>query len=218
MECDTYRTLLVEKQEGTISSDNKEILERHLLTCDRCAEDFALIGASFDALRGARDEEAPTHYFTNLLPRIRRRIENQPRTFAGLAMPVWAQRFLAPGSALAVLGCIVGLYILLLPSFDPSKMGLREIVAEVPREDIDRVTESVLYSNVLTRTMEPSQRMLETLPNPAIVSQHIERELVDDQLKHGHSLSVFLAGDSPYEDIADEDIDSIIMKLNQTSL
>lgn len=218
MECDKFRSLLVEKQEGTISSEGESILERHLSVCDRCKEDFALIGASFDALRGALDQEVPTHYFTNLVPRIRLRIENQPRAFSGFALPVWVQRLLAPGSALAVLGSIVALYILLTPALDPSKMGLRQIVAEIPKEDIDRVTESVAYSNVLARTMEPSQRMLETLTNPAVVSQHIERELVDDQLEHGHSHSIFLAGDSPFEEIADEDVDSIIMKLDKTSL
>ena len=218
MECVKFRSLLVEKQEGIISAEDEELLQRHLSTCRRCADDLALIGTSFEALRGARDEEAPTHYFTNLLPRIRERIETRPRLWPGLALPNWVQRFLAPGSALAVLGSNVALYILLTPSFEPSRTGLRQIVAEIPREEIDRVAESANYSTVLTRTTEPSQRIMETVSNPAEVSQHIERELVNDQLEHGHSLSIFLAGETSFEEITDEDIDSIIMRMDKTSL
>ena len=218
MDCDAVRSLLIEKQEGTISPEDGKTLDRHLAACERCSEDLELIGLSFEALRGVHDDEPPTHYFTNLVPRIRERIEHQPKGFSFPVLPVWAQRILAPGSALAVLGSIVMLYILLTPSFDPSKTGLEQIVAEVPREDIDRVAEYVTYSGVLTRTMEPSQRMVETLSNPSAVSQQFDRELVDDQLEHGHSFSIFLAGDNPFEDIADEDVDPVITKLDKTSL
>ena len=218
MECDAIRSLLIEKQEGTLSPEDGRTLDRHLATCDRCKEDLALIGISFEALRGARDQEPPTHYFANLLPRIRERIENEPKDFSVLFLPAWAQRILAPGSALAVLGSLVALYVLLTPSFDPSRSGLEQIVADVPREDIDRVTEEVTYTGVLTRTMEPSQRMLETMSNPSAVSQQFDRELVADQLEHGHSLTIFLAGDIPFEDIAEEDVDPVIMKLDKTSL
>jgi Putative zinc-finger len=218
MECDKFRSLLVERQEGIISPEDAKTLDRHLSSCDRCRQDLALIGVSFETLRSVRDADPPTHYFTNLLPRIRQRIENRERRSFAPALPLWVQRILAPGSALGVLGSIVALYVLLTPSFDPTKTGLRQIVSEVPRDEIDRVAESASYSDVLTRTMEPSQRMLETLSNPGLVSQHIDRMLVDDQLEHGHTLSIFLAGDSPFEDIAEEDVDSIILKLDKTSL
>jgi hypothetical protein len=95
---------------------------------------------------------------------------------------------------------------------------LRDIVSELPKEDVDGVAESVSTTTVLARTMEPSQRLMETLSNPALVSRQIERELVDDQLDHGHSLSIFLAAEHPFEDISDEDVDSVIKKLNDTSL
>jgi len=218
MDCDAARSLLIEKQEGRLSPEDGRILDRHLATCETCREDLALIGVSFEALRGVTDKEPPTHYFTNLLPRIRERIDNQPGRFSRLVMPAWVQRMLAPGSALAVLGSLVALYVLLTPSFDPTRTGLEQIIAEVPRDDIDRVTESVTNSGVLTRTMEPSQRMLETLSNPSAVSMQFDRELVDDQLEHGHSLSIFLAGDTPFEDISEEEIDPVILKLEKTSL
>ena len=218
MECDSFRPLLVEKHEGTISAENAELLDRHLATCDRCREDSDLIGTSFTALREVQDVEAPTHYFANLLPRIRQRIDEHARGPSGFPIPAWFQRLLAPGSAVAVLGSMVALYVILTPKFDPAHSGLREIVADVPRDDIDRLTEAVSYSEPLSRTLDPSQRMLEAVSNPAAVSVHFERELVDDQLAHGHSFTIFLAGESPFEDIADEDVDSIILKLDKTQL
>ena len=95
---------------------------------------------------------------------------------------------------------------------------LREMVSELPKEDIDEVTESVSYANVLARTMDPSQRLMETISNPALVSRQIERELVNDQLDHGHSPSILLPAENPLDDVNDEDVDSVIRKLNDTSL
>jgi len=218
MDCENFRHLLIEKQEGSISPADAKILDGHLATCGRCREDFELIGASFDALRNVRDEDVPNHYFTNLLPKIHRRIDEGSRGFAGIALPSWVQRFLAPGSAAAVLGSIVGLYFLLTPAFDPSMNGLHLLISEVPREDLDQVAESVSYGGPLTRATEPSQRILETVANSASLSQHVDRDLVADQLEHGHSFTVFLAGDSPVEVINDEDVDTIIKKLDQASL
>ena len=218
MDCEKFRQLVLEKREGSISPQDEKILDGHLATCGGCREDFELIGATFDALRDVRDEEVPNHYFTNLLPRIHRRIDEGSRGFAGVPLPLWIQRLIAPGSAAAVLGSIVGLYFLLAPSFDPSTSGLQQLVSQVPREDLEQVAESVSYSGPLTRTMEPSQRLLETVASPASLSQNVDRDLVSDQLQHGHSFTVFLAGDSPVEDINEEDVDLIIKKLDQTSL
>jgi hypothetical protein len=113
---------------------------------------------------------------------------------------------------------MIGMYILFNPMADTTQFHLREIVAELPKEDIDGMAESVSYTAVLARAMEPSQRLMETLSNPALVSSQIDRELIDDQLNHGHSLSIFLAAEHPFEDISDEDVDSVIKKLNDTSL
>ena len=218
MDCDRIQYFLVGLREGTISQEEREAVERHVATCVRCTSDLHLIDDAFDALRNVDDEEVPTHYFTNLLPRIRERLEEQPEAASGFALPLWMQRFLAPVSAGAVLASMIGMYILFNPLADTTQFHLREIVSEFPKEDIEEVAESVSSTTVLARTMEPSQRLMETISNPALVSRQIERELVDDQLDHGHSLSIFLAAEHPFEDISDEDVDSVIKKLNDTSL
>ena len=218
MDCDRIKYLLVGLREGTISQEEREVVERHVATCVRCMDDLNLIDEAFESLRNVEDEQVPTHYFTNLLPRIRERLEQQTEHGSGFALPLWVQRLLAPASAGAVLACMIGMYILFNPMADTTQFHLRDIVSELPKEDVDGVAESVSYTTVMARTMEPSQRLMETLSNPALVSRQIERELVDDQLDHGHSLSIFLAAEHPFEDISDEDVDSVIKKLNDTSL
>ena len=221
MDCDEIRYLLVGLKEGTISPEEQELVVRHTATCARCAQDLKAIDEAFGSLRDVTDEEVPSHYFTNLLPRIRQRLDEQPGGlvgFSGFALPVWVQRCLAPVSAGAVLSCMIAMYILFNPAADYGQLPLREIVAGLPKEEIEGVTESMSFSDVLARTMEPSQRFMETTPNPALISTQIERELVEDQLNHGHSLSIFLAADHPFEDISDDDVDSVIKKLSDASL
>jgi hypothetical protein len=218
MDCDKIQYLLVEMGEGAISPEEQKLVDRHVATCARCAKDLRSIGEAFESLRNVKSEEVPTHYFTNFLPRIHQRLEQRPEQPLGFALPVWVQRFLAPASACAVLASMVVLYSLFSPMVDTTQFHLRQIVSELPKDEIEGVAESISYSNVLARTMEPSQRLMETISNPALVSRHIERELVDDQLNHGHSLSIFLAADNPFEDISDEDVDSVIEKLKDRSL
>ena len=98
------------------------------------------------------------------------------------------------------------------------QLPLREIIAELPKEEIDGVAESMSYSRRAGADYGAVSTVhgnhLESRPDIA----EIERELVEDQLNHGHSLSIFLAADHPFEDISDEDVDSVIKKLNDASL
>lgn len=218
MECDKVQELLVGFRDGTLPQEEREAVERHVSTCVRCTSDLALIDEAFEALRDVKEEDVPTHYFTNLLPRIHERIEHRHGHGFGFAMPVWLQRFLAPMTACAVLVLMFGMYNLFNPATESAQSHLMEIVSEFSGEDMEGVAESESSSTVLVRAAEPSQRLMESVSNPAQVSRNIERELVTDQLDHGHSLSIFLATEHPFEDITDEDVESVIKKLNDTSL
>ncbi|HTY10775.1 MAG TPA: zf-HC2 domain-containing protein [Bacteroidota bacterium] len=218
MDCDKIQGLLVGLREGTISQEEREIVERHTAACPQCTADLTLIDEALEALRNVADDTVPNHYFTNLLPRVRARIEQDSRKRIPIAFPAWLQRFLAPASAGAVLASMIGMYFLFSPMAD-TQFALREIVSDLPKDEIEGVAESVTSAGVLARATEPSQRLEETLANPTAVTRRIERELVDDQLNHGHSLSIFLAAENPFEDIIEnDDVDSIIKKLNDTSL
>ena len=218
MDCDKIQELLVGLRDGTLPQEERQSVEQHVSTCVRCTNDLALIDEAFELLRDVDEEEAPTHYFTNLLPRIYERIEKRRGRDLGFAAPVWLQRLLAPVSACAVLVLMFGMYKLFNPVSDPSQSHLMEIVSEFPGEEIEGVAESESVSSVLARAVEPSQRLMESVGNPTMVSRDIERVLVDDQLDHGHALSIFLAAEHPFEDITDEDVESVIKKLNDTSL
>ena len=217
-DCDRVHPLLIEKQEGVISPDDEKRVNDHLFTCRQCAENERLIRETFDQLRGVEEEQLPTHYFTNLLPKVRQRIETRSGRLPGLALPDWIRRMIAPASSFAVVACMVALYVFLNPAVEPSNPHLKQIVADFPKEDLDGVVEALSYATVLPRTTEPSQRLLETLANPSQVSQSFERELVTDHLTRGHSVSLFLAADNSFEDITDDDVDGVIERLEKTSL
>ncbi len=218
MDCDKIQEYLVGLRDGTLPREEREEVERHVATCARCTNDLLLIDEAFEVLRTVEDEDVPVHYFTNLLPRIHQRIEERHGHGFGFALPVWLQRFMAPLTACAVLVCMFGMYRLFNPATDTMQSHLMEMVSELPGEEIDGMAESDMYSTVLARATEPSQRLVESMVSPALVSRNIERELVDDQLDHGHSLSIFLAAEHPFEDIDDVDVESVIKKLNDASL
>lgn len=218
MDCDKYRHLLVEMEEGTIGAEDRKRVELHLTTCDRCKEDLALIGEAFATLRNVQTEDAPTHYFTNLLPRIRQRIDEGAGRMPGLVVPAWLTRVLAQVSAAGVVAFIVMLYVLLGPATDSMQTHLQQIVSQLPKEEIEGMAESTTYSPILTKALEPPQKLSESISNFVQVSRRIERELADDEVDHGHRMSILLAADNSFEDINDDNVDSIINKLNDTSL
>jgi hypothetical protein len=218
MKCAEITPLLVELKEGTISSENRKLVEQHVMSCARCADNVALIGKAFETLRLGGNEEVPTHYFTNLLPRVRRRLVQRRSEKFGFVLPEWAGRFLAPAAALGVVACMVALYGLLNPVVETTESHLMQLVSQFPKEEMEGVADLANYSPVLPRMTELHRGMLETLPNLSLVSLHIERQLVDDEVDHGHRLSTFLAADISFEDINDDEVDSIIDRLKNTAL
>jgi hypothetical protein len=218
MKCGEIAPLLVDLKEGTISPENQKLVEQHVASCVRCAEDLALIGKAFETLRVSGNEEVPTHYFTNLLPRVRRRLVERRSEKFGFVLPGWAERFLAPAAALGVVACMVALYGLLNPAVETTESQLMQLVSQFPKEEMEGVADLANYSPVLARTTELHRGMLETLPNPSLVSLHIERQLVDDEVNHGHRLLTFLAADISFEDINDDEVDSIIDRLKNAAL
>lgn len=218
MKCDEISTLLVEVSEGSIAPEQKRLVEDHLITCERCTESLALLGTAFETLRGLDAEDVPTHYFANLLPKVRRRLtESHSRKFRP-AVPEWTRRLLAPASALGIVAAIVALFVLLNPGEEAAESRLAQLVSQVPRDEMEGVAELTNFSPVLVRTAELHRATLETLPNLSLVSRHIEQELADDEVSHGHRMSTFLAAEISYDEISDEEADSIIDRLKETTL
>ena len=218
MKCDEIASLLIELKEGSISVENKALVELHLATCAECSADLLLIGKAFDALRVSADEEVPTHYFTNLLPRVRRRLDEHTAKKFIFTLPEWMQRMMAPASAIGVVISMVALFVLLNPTYDTTQSHLMQIVSQFPKEEIEGVVDLANYSPVIARTSELHRGIIEMLPNPSQVSRQLERQLLDDEVNHGHRLSTFLAADISFEDINDEEVDSIIDRLKDTTL
>ncbi len=218
MKCDETSPLLVELKEGTISVENRALAERHLATCAKCSADLVLISGAFEALRVSVDEEVPTHYFTNLLPRVRQRLDERNAKKFGFALPEWARRIIAPASAIGVVVSMVALFTLLNPTYDTTQSHLLQIVSQFPKDEIEEVVDMANNSPVIARTSELHRTILEMLPNPSQVSRQLERQFLDDEVSHGHRLSTFLAADISFEDINDEEVDSIIDRLKDTTL
>jgi hypothetical protein len=218
MKCDEISALLVELKEGTISAENKTLAEQHVATCAKCEADLILIGRAFEALRVSAGEEVPSHYFTNLLPRVRRRLDERDAKKFGFALPEWVQRMIAPAVAVGVVISMIALFALLNPTYDTAQSHLIQIVSQFPKDEIEDVVDMANDSPVVARTSELHRGILEMLPNPSQVSNRLERQLLDDEVNHGHRVSTFLAADISFEDINDEEVDSIIDRLKDTAL
>ena len=218
MKCDEIRPLLIELKEGTISVENKVLTEQHIATCADCRADILLIGTAFETLRDSVDDDVPNHYFTNLLPLIRARLDRRDTKKFGFAVPEWAQRLIAPTSAIGVVISIAALFVLLNPTYETTQSYLTQIVSQSPKDEIEDIVDMANYSPVIARTSDLHRGILEMLPNPLQVSRRLEQQLLDDEVNHGHRLSTFLAADVSFEDINDDEVDSIIDRLKDTAL
>jgi hypothetical protein len=215
MKCNDIEHLLVEMAEGSIATAEKDLSELHLMSCPDCQTKLASLREVFSSLREVSDEEVPTHYFTNFLPRLRQKIEEN-REVKFSFTPLWIGKFASPVTVFLIILSLTGLFRL----FQPSENGspLREIIGQETFEEI--VALSSTNSEIVFPIHESllHDRTLEMLPNSQRVENLLHRKIFSD----AHFLSDTEPGILNYEylltEITDEDADILLTRLNDQSI
>jgi len=77
MDCKKTLKLLVDFHEGTLTPEEKEMVEKHLHACMRCKLEFKEIKDTFEALKREKAEEPEELFWTNFVPEVRKRIDDK---------------------------------------------------------------------------------------------------------------------------------------------
>jgi anti-sigma factor RsiW len=210
MKHDRIAIMLAEYHEGTISSADRALVEGHLAGCPDCRRLSESVAHGFAMLHRENTFTVPEQYFVNLLPNIRRRMEEPRVGWLFPAFPLSVQRFLAPVSAVAIVVCMVGLYALLSAPPADTSVALRELVAQVPREELSGMAESPI---VLT---EPASHLRdwEFSSDPTLASGQIGKQLFAEEIESGSSIAV----DAVLENLTEDEVASVLQRFTETTI
>jgi hypothetical protein len=214
MKCRDVEYLLVELADGTIAAEDRKRIELHLSACASCAADAALLSETFAALRTEIEEAPPDHYFTNLLPKIRMRLDDG-RLPWHIALPLWLNKILAPLTVTAMAVVVVGLFRLFEPSeeFTP----LQTIVGQMPTEEIAALvsTESGPFDGDFT--LSGSGKILDIVPNANTVADRMRADLLAGELQATQTDLTILTDDASLDELDDDAVSQVLNRMNDSS-
>lgn len=205
--------LLAEYCEGSLPEDRRAEVDRHLAECAACRNDLALIRSAFGALQDEPELGVPEHYFTNLVPKIRQRIERGKTRGGVFAFPAWISNALRPLAAALVLAGVAGLFRLLGPAAPVSP--LEELVSQVPATDVDSLVAYFSDANDLLHGSETQQRIVESAPNPALVSDRLAGDVFGAATAEPVAYTDPALLDDQVSDLSEDDVSKVLAELDQ---
>ena len=207
---DEIQMMLMEYAEGTLDDSQKKIVEEQLKNSAELRNDLQSIQHALARLHVVEDQEVPSHYFSNFLPRLREKLERKQGSIF-FAVPLWLRRALVPVVVLA--GSGIGLYYMLQPA--NSGGTLYEIVKELNRTGLD----DTLSYDPLTDSGVLFTTNVENVVNGALIESDFSKSIL---------ASVVLAS-NPIDDneindrklltqLDDEEIEMILNRLNSNGV
>ena len=210
--------MLTEYFEGTISAEDRKLVEEHLASCKQCARDAQLITEAFDALRDVAEDSVPENYFVNLVPRIHERLERRRRFVLASFIPAWMEEVLAPVSALSVVASLVALFFVFAPATVDVSSPLKSIVSEMQNDDAIALTELITSPDVAQTNLGAERHALETVSDPSLVTQHFEKQLLPSNVGDVSIPSSFISSDPSYESLSSDEVDQVIERLSHQTI
>ena len=119
MKAEALKELLIAYAEGTLPSEHKQEVEGLLESSIELRQEVELLQSAFRELQLESEQHVPAHYFTNVLPNIRAKLDN------GIVVTHWSipgfiQAFLRPVAAVTIVVAMFGMYQSLRPVTDRS--------------------------------------------------------------------------------------------------
>ncbi len=206
---------LVDYCEGALTGELRDEIERHLAECAACRGELALLQTAFEALQHEPGLDVPAHYFTNLIPKIRQRIDAGEKRRIGFALPAWIGSSVRPLAAMLVLGAVAVLFRILGPA-STAASPLEELVSQVPPSDVDSLVAYFSDTNDLLHGTETQQRILEVAPNPALVSDHLAGDVFANTTIEPVTYTDPALIDDQVLDLSEDDVSQVLAELDQS--
>lgn len=214
MKCRDAEYLLVELADGTIGADDRNIIEMHVASCASCAADLALLSGTFELLRTEIEEAPPAHYFTNLLPKIRRRLETE-RVPWHIAVPAWLTKVMAPLTVTVMAVIVVGLF----RAFEPTEefVPLKNIVGQVSADELASLVKNETEPYETELAAAGGGSILDILPNANTVADRMKAELLAEELPVQQTDVGIMNDETTLEGLDDEAVSQVLNRMNEGS-
>lgn len=191
MKRDKVYQLLIDYAEGTIDQSLKPAIEAELNKSAALRDELVLLRNAFAQLQHYEANDAPSHYFTTFLPRLRERIESQSR-WKRFVIPLWVEKIAAPATALFVLAFIAGLYSVFLPN--DTKSVIDSVVRQSEAEEVERLmavdapfsftsnivsTPIVVNDNIIIRELLTSLSLYDNVVNDTQILAQLDEQDIE---------------------------------------
>lgn len=204
-----YHQLLIDYAEGTLSSEQRELIEEALRSSKSLRAEYESIKLAFSSMNAADDPEIPPHYFSTLLPNIRIRIDKGNRQ--KLFIPLWFEKLFVPAGTAAVVALIAVFYF----TFQPVSVdeGIYQAVKNAQEQDID-VLASVATPEAVSSDNKIIEHLIDILSPENIDSYISHQYFADAQLSVSDNRSFDAADVEPMlQGMDDTDVQQIINTL-----
>ncbi len=182
---------------GQLDSALRAELEHHVASCESCERTLAALKAVIPLLPGAATGNVPVHYFSNVLPRIRERIDHKQPAKEN----VWVSRVLAPLTALMIL---IGLVTQV--SLD-SGNGLRTILQSLRTDEL---------ADVLVEQAE--QQSLYLIPSTESLASSLPERVITRELAASVLEGDDIIGLQAVSDLSEDEMDMVVARLVERTI
>ncbi len=200
---------LIDYIEGNIPHEEKVEIESLLKKSPQMQNELDLIQAVFTELRHTSDENVPTHYFTNFLPRLRERLESG-KIHSPFFIPEWYRLFTTP----LVVSAIVLLIAIMYQSFKPEELysPIYSMVNNMERAEINSIVDDTPDFISSPGIIRNTENLLGDISNANVIESKFTEELLVLDVSSYQSEHELIS------DMGDKEIEQVLDRLDKPNV
>jgi hypothetical protein len=200
---------LIDYVEGSISPKQKIEIESLIQQSPKMQNELDLIQTALNELQNISDEEVPAQYFTNILPRLRERLDSRT-VHLSMFMPGWSHLF---SSSLAV-SLIVFSIGIMYRSFQPEELHspIYSMVNDMERTEINSIIDETTEFGSNSGIIRSIENFVGDISNAGI----IESKLTEDLLVL--DVTSYQSDHELLSDMGDKEIEQVLDRLDKPSV
>ncbi len=197
---------LIDYVEGNISPHQKIEMEVLIQQSPQMQNELDVIQLALNELRNTSDENVPDHYFTNILPRIRERLETG-KIHLPKFIPEWLRLF----TASSVVSVIVFSIVIMYQSFKPEELRspIYSMINTMERTEINSLVEESSDFELNSGIIRSIENFVGDISSVTI----IESKLTEDVL--ALDVSSYQSEHELFLDMEDNEIEQVLDRLNK---
>jgi anti-sigma factor RsiW len=207
-DCREIRNLLPEFLSNRGDDEERQAVREHLERCVSCQKESLALKETFKALEGSKKPTLASTYWTNFLPRLHDRLNEERRRKRELAP--WVYKVLVPSAGLLITVFLLS-RIGIVPKPGESLLVERQLVEQMSSAEFHQLAESSFDP-----LFPESSSRLETLLPRDEQTLHAINSLIatsSDEVIRLHEASLHGSVDLGLEDLTDEEMEAVIQRL-----